>query len=524
MERIPEFKEHKSRRKISYFLSAAGISAFMFALFFRSDFIRENINSIYYYIICSGRIISVDSLQINNKSGNIIERELSPGENECISVSDYSLDLHFYSNYPIVLLNDSGKKVSNSRKPPSVNYIKPEFPYEIKAFLPRNTQSFLRLSLDVNEKTNRLFQISIYRDEDLEVSKKESSPEGGTINNSAEHDILTSSKNPDDSVESEAQAFDYNLLGTYNVKALPPVKEDEKLSGIVESVVQMVVNKGFSTDSISISLLDLSDECCGYANFSDQKLRYPASVSKLFWGVILASQRYMDELSYMELPKQVEYEMLHNSDNNAASLVVDSLTQTISHRNTLQEEEFISWKDRRHSMNTFFTQANYNPRLNISQKNFPIPDFSLQEPVGTDLQIRGEDASQNPIRNQLNTFDVARLLYELNSGQAVSEFYSENILNQMSHSLDPEVWEQKPYNSIKGFFGEGLPVDTILFTKVGWTTFSRQEAAIIYSPDNSVSYVLVVFGEDAKFSEDESIFPEISKLVFEEMLKISIKK
>lgn len=54
---------------------------------------------------------------------------------------------------------------------------------------------------------------------------------------------------------------------------------------------------------------------------------------------------------------------------------------------------------------------------------------------------------------------------------------------------------------------------------MGWTFSGRNDDAIIISPDQKARYIFVILGDDPAFYEDKTFYPEVSKLVYEEMLK-----
>ena len=302
----------------------------------------------------------------------------------------------------------------------------------------------------------------------------------------------------------------------YNVPAKPPFRDRDNfhLQIIVSRIIDLVRDRGLSESNLSISLVDLASKpCCAYASYLDKQPRYPASITKLFWIVALYAQ-YNTEL----LPKDIVSEqelrkMIQDSDNEAASHVVDVLTKTES-GSELAPEQLKQWIENREWINRFFEKAGYhNP--NLSQKNFPIPYLGMDGPANRDLQIRTTHLPE--IRNSLTTYDVARLLYEIDTGQAVSPDYSRKIKQYMWQDLRPEVWQTIQYNSIEGFLAESLPVDTYVASKVGWYAGSRQDAAIIEDPSGKVRYILVIFGEDEGYANDWEIFPEISRMVYEQM-------
>ena len=88
----------------------------------------------------------------------------------------------------------------------------------------------------------------------------------------------------------------------------------------------------------------------------------------------------------------------------------------------------------------------------------------------------------------------------------------------MERNLALNYWKKIQYNSVEGFFPEKLPLYAQVFSKVGWYSGSRQDAAIIYSPDRNSRYILVIFGNNKKYAEDKEIFPDISLLVYDKML------
>ncbi len=319
-----------------------------------------------------------------------------------------------------------------------------------------------------------------------------------------------SSSNPDSTVRTQL---------SYNVKNSPSFKSDWQLQKIVDDILGTIQAQGLSTNNLSISLVKLNDSnCCAYGSYSDNQAIFPASVSKLFWLAALYGQYNAGILPEGTISEGEIYKMIQDSDNEPASRVVDTITATES-GTELTPEELKTWIDKRLWVNHFFESAGYR-NINVSQKNFPIPYLKLQKPdKGRDLQIRGKGVV--PIRNYLTSFDVARILYEIDSGQAVSKEYSSKIKKLLRRDLNSDVWKKKEYNSIAGFFAESLPQDSRVFSKVGWTLDSRQDAAIIESPDGKVRYILVIFADNRRFADDWKIFPNISRQVYNRMVNYS---
>lgn len=229
-----------------------------------------------------------------------------------------------------------------------------------------------------------------------------------------------------------------------------------------------------------------------------------------------------DQYQVGKIPEEPNIEkelskMIQDSSNESASRILDKVTQTASGK-SLSKNELSKWIEQRSSVNHFFDKAGYTS-FNISQKTFPIPYLNLNEPQGRELQMRG-NASQ-PTRNYLTTYSVARLLFEIHKEQAISKPYSIKMKTLLERDLHPEAWKEKPYNSIAGFLGESLPVDTDFNSKMGWTFSNRNDAAIIATPDGKTQYILVIFGDDPSFYEDKKLFPEISSIVYEKMTTLN---
>jgi len=300
-----------------------------------------------------------------------------------------------------------------------------------------------------------------------------------------------------------------------------PRDRHPSLTSIVEGALARLTQANYPTATVSISLVDLTGDCCDYAAYQDTQKRYPASIAKLFWAVALAGYEDAGRITPTTLLSDDEALMLHNSNNGASSRIVDALTQTESGA-ALDDTAIAEWSAARQRLNNYFKAANYTS-LNIVHKTFPIPDLGLSERTGRDLQFaQGEYATAiaNPDgRNYLTTFDTARLLYEIDAGKAVSATHSDRIKAHLKHSTHPDDWQADEYNAIADFFGEYLPPDVDLYTKLGYTfNDGRQEAAIIASADGKTRFILVMFANDPVYSQAGSkAFPDIARYVYDQM-------
>jgi beta-lactamase class A len=302
----------------------------------------------------------------------------------------------------------------------------------------------------------------------------------------------------------------------YNVQQRPQLKNSEDLQKIVDQVVNIASNKSLPTTSLSITLIDLKTN--EEASYQQEELRYPASVVKLYWLVMLQAQlKQKNTIEDKSLSLELE-KMIKKSDNEAASRILDRITKTESGSN-LDSEEFKNWLDKREQVNQFFINAGYE-NLNISQKTFPIPYLKLYSPQGRDLQMR-KDINQ-PIRNKITTKETSRLMYDIVNRQAVTPDKSKQMLDLLSIDTATRInkrYDKNPntFNSVRGFLSQSLPNDIYFAAKAGWTSELRGETAYIATKDGKTQYILTILAEDSSYAYNWDIFPEISQLVFEQM-------
>ena len=67
-------------------------------------------------------------------------------------------------------------------------------------------------------------------------------------------------------------------------------------------------------------------------------------------------------------------------------------------------------------------------------------------------------------------------------------------------------------NQVTGFLGEGLPKNAQLWSKAGWTSKVRHDAAYIEVP-NKQPYLLTVFTEGQENASNPQILPFISQAI-----------
>jgi hypothetical protein len=145
----------------------------------------------------------------------------------------------------------------------------------------------------------------------------------------------------------------------------------------------------------------------------------------------------------------------------------------------------------------------------------------MTEPQGTEFQLQKNSDSAN----QVSTYHAARLMYEIFTNRAVSLESSQKMAKLLKRDLHLSAWKNNPppteaFNPVENFMGESLSDKKIIFaSKAGQTSTGRHEVAYVATKDGKMEYVIAVFGKDNQYSESNTIFPDISKLVFELMKK-----
>ena len=106
---------------------------------------------------------------------------------------------------------------------------------------------------------------------------------------------------------------------------------------------------------------------------------------------------------------------------------------------------------------------------------------------------------------------VARLMHSIVGGAAVSGDRSSQMMQLLHRDLNlaqttPDPGEE---NQVHGFLGAGLPPQSQIWSKAGWTSQVRHDAAYIELSDRS-PYILIVFTEGTVISQNRHLIPFIA--------------
>jgi beta-lactamase class A len=144
--------------------------------------------------------------------------------------------------------------------------------------------------------------------------------------------------------------------------------------------------------------------------------------------------------------------------------------------------------------------------INVCQKTW------CDGPYGRERAFVGELLDN---RNMLTTNATARLLHSIVGGVAVSSGRSQAMMALIKRSLQPDnLPKDVEEDQVTGFLGGALPEEAQIWSKAGWTSQVRHDAAYIEIPGKR-PYLLVVFTDGKANAKNQAILPFVSQLVAE---------
>ena len=241
---------------------------------------------------------------------------------------------------------------------------------------------------------------------------------------------------------------------------------------------------------------------CPGATWRGDQLRYPASVVKLVY--LIAAEAWLQQDLLQDAPelRRALAAMIQDSSNNATAYVVDRLSGTTGGPE-LAPAAMETWTQQRQLVNQWLAGLAW-PELdgwNACQKTWD------DGPYGRERVFYGAD---NGNRNRLSTNGVARLLQGVIASALVSPPACARMRPLLYRSLDLQQRAADPDNQVDGFLGAGVPADAQCWSKAGWMSQARHDAAYIEGEDLPPT-LLVVFAEGAACARDGELLPEIAR-------------
>jgi len=278
----------------------------------------------------------------------------------------------------------------------------------------------------------------------------------------------------------------------------------ELVNNAAHTALAKFADKKLTEAQLSITLIDLRDaQQPVTASFRGNERVYPASVVKLFY--LVAVHRWLEDkrVEQSDELKRAVRDMIVDSSNEATQYVLDVLTQTTGGYE-LPPKEMERWQNKRNVVNRYYAALGFT-NINVNQKTF------CEDAYGREKVSRGPNGEN---RNKLTTDATARLLSEIVTGRAVTAARSVQMMDLLKRDFAGASKDNDDQGH--GFSGIALRgmTDAKLWSKAGWTSTTRHDAAYIELP-NGAKFVLVTFTTD--HANEREIIPTVARVVIDGM-------
>jgi beta-lactamase class A len=248
-------------------------------------------------------------------------------------------------------------------------------------------------------------------------------------------------------------------------------------------------------EDLAISLVDVTNpKIVARADHQGDARFYPASVIKLFFMADVYATR-KEKIGDVDRALR---EMMVVSDNDATAYLVDLLANTVPGP-PLEGRALNRYIERRRDINRRFQRLGYTDNVSAMMKPWSFG------PYGVDLQVLGKDRVN---RNMLTANATASLLLWIMRLRAPG---SHEMMKLLDRPLAPP---REGENQVKEFIGEALPAGTRLWSKAGWTSEVRHDAAYVELPTGR-KLILVIFTRG--IAGDVTLIPAVTKNVLAEL-------
>jgi beta-lactamase class A len=296
-------------------------------------------------------------------------------------------------------------------------------------------------------------------------------------------------------------------FGIIQAQAVVPKSDLQEVVDLAAKItLERFADKKLNGNQLSITLIDLRDaQHPATASFRGNERVYPASVVKLFY--LVAAERWLEE---KKIPESAELsralrDMIVDSSNEATQYVVDVITHTTAGYE-LPPKEMEEWQYQRNAVNRFYSSLGYT-NINVNQKTF------CEDAYGRERASRGPNGEN---RNKLTTDATARLLMEIVTGKAGSPERTKLMMGLLKRDYTGKSADNDDQGH--GFTGIALQgmEGVRLWSKAGWTSTTRHDAAYVEMPDGS-KFVLVTFTTD--HANERDIIPTVARAVIDGLKK-----
>jgi beta-lactamase class A len=233
------------------------------------------------------------------------------------------------------------------------------------------------------------------------------------------------------------------------------------------------------------------------AHYRGDERFYPASVIKLFF--LVYAHRLLEDGRLADTPELQRglRDMIVESYNEATGFVIDSITGTTSGPE-LSPDELAVWSEKRGVVTRYFDVLGYR---NVSARRKTWGEG----PYGREKQ---DMAAHLPARNFLSTNDTARLLTDITLGRCVTPARSAEMLALMARDPAKAPAGDEDFEGV-GFTGPALALGMKLWSKAGWVSWARHDAALIELPGGG-RVIIVTFTGGEEHAKNRRIIAALA--------------
>jgi hypothetical protein len=294
-------------------------------------------------------------------------------------------------------------------------------------------------------------------------------------------------------------------------------RRDPSLAAIGERLVGAALRKyasvGLTADRLALTLVvpDGAAVPCGWSHRGNRPV-YPASVVKLFYLVAVHAWRAQGRLRASREIDRALSAMIRESSNDATNYIVDLLSGATGGP-TLPPAAFERWMARRQAVNRYFRSWRWPEfaAINVLQKTWDEGPYGREQQARTRIR-RG--------RNMLTSDATARVLSAIDRGAVVSRAASRAMLSLLARQPGADR-DRTTENQVAGFLGEGLPPGARLWSKAGWTSDTRHDAALIELP-GGLRFICVAFTEGRAQAANVKLLPFLSRRLVAELSRVHL--
>jgi beta-lactamase class A len=297
-------------------------------------------------------------------------------------------------------------------------------------------------------------------------------------------------------------------------------RQSASLASIGEEIVKTALDtfdaRGLEAERFSLTLLlHSSSPGAGMSTLAGHSYRgaqcfYPCSVIKMFY--LAAAQAALEAGQIDETPELLRAmrDMITWSSNTATNYVIDVLTGTTGDTE-LEPDEMRRWVEARNCANRYFQSLSLPEfaGINVSQKLMDDDRYGREKAFA---QLSGNN------HNRLTTEATASLLARIMEGEMISPARSRIMADHLYRPREP-AFVETPGAQVLGFLGADLPSGAEIWSKAGWTAWTRDPLASYRRHDaihvalpGGARFTLVVFTQGKDISSDVTLLPFIGRI------------